>query len=86
MMSIYLSQLDLDPVAMIYHYDRPFANFRPDLCTVCRHLAKINARVYSVRYRRNPRLRLSLDKWNKTRKGFCTYHYRIHSKATFYKI
>lgn len=48
-MSINLSQLNLDPMAMIYHYDRLFANFRLDLYTVYHHLAKINARVYSVK-------------------------------------
>lgn len=48
-MSIDLSLLDLDRAAMICHCDRLFANFRPDLYTVYRHLAKINAHVCSVK-------------------------------------
>lgn len=47
-MSTDLNQLDLDRVAMIFHYDKLFANSRPDLYTVYHRLAKINAHVCSA--------------------------------------
>lgn len=43
-----IDQLNLDPLEMICHYDRFFVSFHLDLCTICRHLAKIDANVNSA--------------------------------------
>lgn len=97
-MSMYSNWLDSDPMAMIYHCGTLFVSFRPDLCTICHHLAKINVHVYSV-------LAIWQKKENSKRSHTCangggrerglalpfsaphhTHHNRIHSEATFYKI
>lgn len=61
-----LDFVNLDPMKMIYNYDRFFANYRLDLCTIYQRLAKINVRECSAQVlEENRRIAINKKKKNK---------------------